>query len=233
MNKKIAAWTVHAYTSAGGIIGLFALFEASQDRLHSAFLLLLATVFIDATDGTLARTAQVKQVLPNFSGAEIDNVIDFFTYVWVPVFIMWKANLLPHPALCAVPVFAALYAYGQVNMKSADGYFIGFPSYWNIVALYLFWLQPNSVIASLMVLVPGVLSFIPTKYLYPSRGGFLWRTTYIFTAIWGIVLIYMLLLTEPPRWLLLASLSYPAYYMIASFYIDMKTRRSTQRLVEA
>src|SRR5690349_19948493 len=114
MSIKIAAWAVYDYTYAGGIIGLFALFEASQNRLHSAFLLLLATVFIDATDGTLARAAHVKQVLPNFSSTDIDNVSDFFTYVWVPVFVMWKSNLLPHPALCAVPVLAALYAYGQV-----------------------------------------------------------------------------------------------------------------------
>jgi phosphatidylcholine synthase len=228
MKQKIFAWGVHAYTGLGGLIGLAALFAAAQDNLHLSFLLLLITVFIDSTDGTLARRARIKLVLPNFSGSEIDNVIDFFTYVWVPVFIMWKASLLPHPILLTVPVIAALYAYGQVNMKSSEGYFIGFPSYWNIIALYLFWLRPAPVLASMMVLVPGLLSFIPTRYLYPSRGGLLWRTTYILTALWMLLVSVLLFQPTPARELVMVSLIYPVYYMLASLYAEIQARRSSR-----
>jgi phosphatidylcholine synthase len=228
--RRLVAWAIHAYTASGGILGMAALFAAAEERYQTAFLLLLATMFIDATDGTLARTARVKDALPTFSGGEIDNVIDFLTYVWVPIFIMWKLSLLPHPILLGVPILAALYAYGQSNMKSSDGYFIGFPSYWNIIALYLFWLQPVPGIAALIVIVPGVLSFIPTRYLYPSRGGPLWRTTYVLTAIWGAALIYLLLQSDPPMWLVLVTLLYPIYYLAGSCYVEVRARRASTNI---
>jgi phosphatidylcholine synthase len=228
VKRKIIAWSVHIYTVAGGLIGLAALIAAAQGNLHTSFMMLMATVFIDSTDGTLARRAHIKQVLPDFDGSEVDNVIDFFTYVWIPVFIMWKAELLPHPILLGVPVVAALYAYGQVNMKSNEGYFIGFPSYWNIIALYLFWLHPAPVLAALMVLVPGILSFVPTRYLYPSRGGPLWRITYVLTALWLLLVLVLLFQTQPMRALILLSLLYPVYYMVASFYVEIRTRRASR-----
>jgi phosphatidylcholine synthase len=231
MNRKLLAWAVHCYTASGGIIGLFALYAASQGEIRGAFLLLLATLVIDTTDGSLARRLKIKDALPNFSGAEIDNVIDFLTYVWIPAFIMWKVDLLPHPLLTAIPIIAALYAYGQVDMKSADGYFIGFPSYWNIIALYLFWLRPDPIISSLLVIIPGILSFIPTRYLYPSRGGILWRTTWVLTAVWILLILYLLALPEPPHNLVVISVLYPLYYMAASFYAEFQYHR--ERRVQA
>lgn len=228
MKQKIAAWAVHGYTAVGGILGLLALYSASLGDIHTSFILLVPTMIIDGTDGLLARAARVKDILPNFNGSEIDNVIDFLTYVWIPVFIMWRAELLPHPLLTLIPVIAALYAYGQVNMKSEDGYFIGFPSYWNIVALYLFWLRPGPIYAVMMVLIPAILSFIPTRYLYPSRGGLLWRTTWLLTSLWGIVVLYLLLQPEPTCWLVITSLLYPAYYLAASFYAELQTRRAAR-----
>ena len=146
MNRQaIAAWLVHLYTASGGVIGMLALFAAADGQIRLAFLLLCLTTLIVATDGILARIAQVSKVLPNFSGAMVDNVIDVLTFVWVPVFIMGSQNLLPSLAWTAVPIIAALYAYGQVDMKTEDAFFLGFPSYWNFIALYLFWLRPEPV----------------------------------------------------------------------------------------
>ena len=138
--RKLMAWLVHLYTASGGVIGLFALYEASRNNVRQSFLLLIVTGLIDGTDGILARKVNVRKVLPNFDGAMIDNVIDVLTYVWVPIFIIGSQNLLPHPLWLAVPVLAAMYAYGQVNMKTDDAFFLGFPSYWNGIALYMYWL---------------------------------------------------------------------------------------------
>lgn len=221
----LPAWFVHLYTAAGGVVGLFALFAAAEGRTRDAFLLLILTILIDATDGIMARRLRVRETLPQFDGAMVDNVIDVLTFMWVPVFIMWSENLLPHPAWLVVPIVATLYAYGQADMKTEDAFFLGFPSYWNVVALYLFWLRPEPALAVLLLLIPGVLTFVPTRYLYPSKNTVLWKTSWGLGALWIALVCWLLLQEQPDRLFILLSFFYPAYYMIASFYIDFRVRR--------
>jgi phosphatidylcholine synthase len=224
LKRKLAAWLVHLYTASGGVIGIFALFAAAEGRTRDAFLLLILTMLIDSTDGILARLVRVRQVLPHFDGAMVDNVIDVLTFVWVPIFIMWSQNLLPSALWVVVPLLAALYAYGQTNMKTDDSYFLGFPSYWNVVALYLFWFQPAAFLAVLMVSVPAILTFVPTRYLYASKNHVLWKTTWSLGAIWFIIVVYLLFQANPDPALIWVSLFYPVYYMAASFYVDQQVR---------
>lgn len=224
-SHKAAAWLVHLYTASGGILGMFALFAAVDGQVNLAFLLLVITMLIDGTDGILARRARVSEVLPWFSGAEVDNIVDFLTYVWVPVFIMGATGLLPNPLWIAVPIIAALYAYGQVEMKTPDAFFLGFPSYWSTVALYMYWLRPAPVVAVLLLVIPAILTFIPTRYLYPSKNEILWRTSWGLGIIWFALVIYLLMQDQPNPTLIWLSLYYPVYYLAASFYIDWRIRR--------
>jgi phosphatidylcholine synthase len=229
--KKIVCWSIHLYTALGGIAGLFSLIFASQGKFNEAFLLLILQMVIDATDGMLARRLAISKVLPEFDGGEMDNVIDIFTYAWIPVFIIYQLNILPTPWLLIVPVIASLYAYGQVNMKSDDAFFIGFPTYWNVVAMYLYFLKPDAVTATLIVVIPGILSFIPTRYLYPSKNNYYWKTTWILGAIW-IVMVSLLLWNETfDRGLAVISLFFPIYYMGMSFYVDHKIRSKSKDAV--
>jgi phosphatidylcholine synthase len=225
MNRVVAAWSVHLYTISGGIFGMMALFAAAQHETRLAFLLLIVAMLIDGTDGMLARRVRVKDVLPEFDGGEVDNIIDALTYGWIPIFILWSENLLPALPWVLMPVIALCYAYGQVNMKTADAFFLGFPSYWNIIALYLFWLRPVPVIALTLVTIPTVLTFIPTRYLYPSRNQIMWRTSWALGVIWFAMVIFLLLQVTPNQTLVLVSLFYPVYYMGASFYVDWRLRR--------
>ena len=105
--------------------------------------MMIATA-IDATDGWLARRARVKEVLPGFDGRALDNLIDFHTYTSLPLLLLWRADVLPGAAawLLLLPLLASAYGFSQVNAKTDDGFFLGFPSYWNIVAFYLFVLHP-------------------------------------------------------------------------------------------
>ena len=205
---------------------MFALFAAVDGQLRLAFLLLVVTMLIDGTDGIFARRVRVSEVLPWFSGAEVDNIVDFLTYVWVPVFIMGAAGLLPHPLWISIPILAALYAYGQVEMKTSDAFFLGFPSYWSTVALYMYWLRPAPIVAVLMVIIPAILTFIPTRYLYPSKNEILWRTSWVLGIIWFALVIYLLMQDQPDPRLIWLSLYYPVYYLVASFYIDWHIRHS-------
>lgn len=222
---KLRAWGVHAYTATGGIIGMFALYAAANDEPRQAFLLLVISMLIDATDGILARRYRVRDVLNHFDGAMVDNVIDMLTFVWIPVFIMWQQALLPHVLWTVVPILAGLYAYGQVEMKTPDNFFLGFPSYWNIIALYLYWLRPDGGAAAVTLLVFALLTVIPTRYLYPSKNYIYWRITWGLGALWFLIVVYLLTQENPSQSVVWFSLYYPAYYMALSFYIDFRLRR--------
>lgn len=226
--RKLAAWLIHLYTASGGIIGLFALLEASRNNIRQSFLLLIVTGLIDGTDGMMARKINIRKVLPNFDGSMIDNIIDVLTYVWVPIFIIGSQNLLPHPLWLVVPVLAAMYAYGQVNMKTDDAFFLGFPSYWNGIALYLYWLKPQATVAVLLVVIPAILSFIPTRYLYPSKNPLFSKTNWVLALLWAAIVIYLLFQEQPDQTLVLISLSYPVFYMVSSFYVDWRIRSGKQ-----
>lgn len=225
LNRKAAAWLVHLYTASGGVLGMFALFAVVQGEIRLAFLILIVTMIIDGTDGVLARRVGVSDMLPGFSGAQVDNVVDVLNYMWVPVFIMGTEGLLPHIAWTALPVLATLYAYGQVNMKTADAFFLGFPSYWSTIALYMFWLKPEPLWAVLMVLIPTIMTFIPMRYLYPSKNHILWRTSWTLGAIWFALVMYLLMQEIPDPALVLISLFYPVYYFVVSVYVDLQIRR--------
>lgn len=207
-------------------MGVLALLATANGQVRSAFLYLVVAGVIDATDGLMARAAKVSKVLPKFSGAQVDNAVDVLTFIWAPIFIMGRESLLPHPLWLAIPVIAALYAYGQVNMKTPDNFFLGFPSYWNIVALYMHWLHPGAVIAVLMILIPGIFSFIPTRYLYPSRNSAYWKLSWSLGILWTVLIVWLLFQEDPDKKWVWLSLYYPVYYLVVSFYLDWNIRRT-------
>ena len=125
-------------------------------------LMMLATA-IDATDGWLARKARVKEVLPHFDGRALDDLIDFHTYTSLPLLLLWRAGTLPGglAAVLILPLLASAYGFSQTNAKTDDGFFLGFPSYWNIVAFYLYILAPPAWAAVALLVTCSVLTFVP------------------------------------------------------------------------
>lgn len=229
LRHKTLAWLVHLYTASGAVFGLLALLATASDGdVRKAFLYLSIAALIDGTDGILARRVKVSELLPNFSGAYLDNAVDVLTYIFVPLFIIVYEGLLPAWWWIIPPTIAAMYAYGQVNMKTEDHYFLGFPSYWNLVALYMWWFQTTGWAAVAMVLVPTVLTFVPTRWLYPSRNSIFWRTSWTLGSIWMALLFYLLWTDSRDLTLISLSLYYPAYYVILSFYVDFKIRREAR-----
>ena len=47
--------------------------------------LFLAAMVVDGTDGMLARRWRVKEVVPWFDGALLDNIVDYITYAFAPM----------------------------------------------------------------------------------------------------------------------------------------------------
>jgi phosphatidylcholine synthase len=224
-----AAWLVHALTASGALIGVLALAEIRHQHWTHFFWWLVAATAIDSCDGFLARKFRVKEVLPSIDGALLDNVVDYFTYVLVPAVFVVESGLFSGTGAfvaAGLMVFSSAYQFCQVDAKTDDRYFKGWPSYWNIVALYLFLLDWGPRANVTIVVVCAVLVFVPVKYLYPSRTKRFRGITMALTALW--VISMMLILWRhpaPSRWLLWASLLYVGYYTAASVWITAQDAR--------
>ena len=116
---------------------------------------------------------RIKEVVPGFDGRRLDDIIDFLNYTFLRFCLIWRAELLPagrRPG-CIFPLMASIYGFCQVQAKTDDGYFLGFPSLWNVVAFYLYVLPLSPWTRLAIVVVLAVLTFVPSKYLYPSQPG--------------------------------------------------------------
>jgi phosphatidylcholine synthase len=195
-----------------------------------AFLVMMVATAIDATDGWLARNAHVKDVLPQFDGTALDNLIDFQTYTTLPLFLLWRADLLPGAFawLLLLPLLASAYGFSQVNAKTDDGFFLGFPSYWNIVAFYLYVFHAPIWVSVALIVTLSVLTFVPTPYLYATRGGPFARLINVGAVIW-FVLLGLILFGPAQHTLAVVSLIYPLTYMALSATVTVRRRRAILR----
>jgi phosphatidylcholine synthase len=232
--RKLLAWGVHFYTALGlvaaaGIAVLIV--RGDGEAFRGAFWLMLIATLVDATDGTLARLVKVKKVLPRFDGRKLDDLVDFLTYTFLPLFLIWRAGILPagHDWCLLVPLLASAYGFCQVAAKTDDGYFLGFPSYWNLVAFYLYLLRPAGWLTVGILLGLALLTFVPSRYLYPTQRGRLNRLTNLLAAVWTGLLVCILygMPDEPAgddrtRLLALLSLFFPFYYLVASWTISVR-----------
>lgn len=232
MGAKLFAWTAHAYTALGLVCAaaiLLLVVEGGDDAFRLAFLVMVIATAIDATDGWLARRARVSDVLPGFDGRRLDDLIDFQNFTCLPLALLWRADVLPGPwqPWLLVPLVASAYGFCQVLAKTEDHYFLGFPSYWNVVAFYVYVLRMPAAATLTVILGLSALTFVPTRYLYPSRAGRWAVPTNLFGTAWLASLLAILWLWgASPRWLVVGSLAFPAYYMLASWAVSLGLWRS-------
>ena len=226
----IAAWLVHLYTASGVVLALLAARAVIDYNYRVAFFWLWLHVVIDATDGLLARRVRVADRIPWFDGSKLDDIVDYLGYVFVPALFVWRAVLVPGP--WTIPVAAAMllssgYGFSRKDAKTADHFFTGFPSYWNIVVFYLLVAGWSSSVNAAVLLMGVVLVFVPIRYVYPSRTPILRPFTNAFGCVWGVLLLLMLwqypAVSRLAMWL---SLTFPAYYIALSMWLHMQRREA-------
>jgi phosphatidylcholine synthase len=227
---KYCAWAVHFYTAAGAAAGIIALDLIARGDLRSALIVMAITLFIDSTDGPLARSLNVREQLPLFDGSLLDNVVDYLTYVAIPVFFMLRSGILADNAaglmLASFIMVASAYAFCRTDAKTADHYFRGFPSYWNLVAFYLFCLRWPLIANAGLLSALAVMEFLPIKFIYPNRTKPMRRLTLTLAFIWAVVTALML--PAAPSYdplLLYTSLAFIVYYFAMSFALYFHTAR--------
>ena len=212
------AWGVHAFTASGAVVGAIALLAVVAGNLPQAAVLMLVALAIDSVDGTLARAVRVGEVLPGIDGRRLDDIVDYLNYVIVPVVFLVAAGYLG-PWVAAAPILASAYGFSQQDAKTEDDFFLGFPSYWNVVALYVWLLDVTPAVATAVVVVCAIAVFVPLKYVYPSKMPVLRRTTNVAGGLW-VVAITLAVVSPELRGripLVEATLLYPAWYLLLSF----------------
>jgi phosphatidylcholine synthase len=125
-------------------------------------------------------------------------------------------------------LLSSAYGFVSADAKSSDHFFTGFPSYWNIVVLYLavFGLPPlyNAVILCAL----AVLVFVRVGYVYPTRTTTLRTLTVVLCALWGGLVLWLVLsLPDASRLVASVSLCFPIYYVVLSVVLHRQRRRPT------
>ena len=233
---RARAYAVHLLTASGIVAAFLAVAELFDDAPDErvVFVWLVVAVMIDAADGPLARAWDVKRLAPEIDGRTIDDILDYLTFAFIPLLLVWRMGWVPFaPGLLGaawiVPaLLASLLGFANVGAKDeAAGYFRGFPSYWNIAAFYAGlafhglgetgqWLN-GAVLVAL-----AALTVSPVRFLYPNLTPRRWRLPVMLgAAAWLALLLGMLLVyRRVPGWVVAVSLIYPAFYATLSILID-------------
>jgi phosphatidylcholine synthase len=228
--QRAGAWAVHAYTATGALTAFAAVLAILAGRYRAAFLWLVLATFVDATDGVLARVARVKERTPRFDGARLDDIVDYLTYVFVPVLLLYHAGLLPPRVgigVAAIVLLSSAYGFASLDAKTDDCFFTGFPSYWNIVAVYLFAAGLRPAVNTAVLLVLSGLVFVRIRYVYPSRTPVLRGLTIGLGSVWAVMVIAIILaMPDVPMTLVIVSMFFPVYYVALSLMLQGRRGKS-------
>lgn len=195
LTGKLLAASIHILTASGIIAGFVAMLAAIEGRWEAAFAWLGLAAVIDGVDGPLARHFGVKARLPRFSGERLDLVIDYFTYVIVPALMVYLGGRIPQGwalAAACIILMTSLFHFSDMDSKTEDDFFVGFPAIWNVVAFYLFIFPMPPSIAFASVVILGVLTFIPLKWVHPLRVERFRLITVVVLAVWAAAALRVL-----------------------------------------
>jgi phosphatidylcholine synthase len=225
---RALAFSIHILTACGAALALLALLAATRGDWPLMFLWLGVALVVDAVDGPLARAANVKEMLPRWSGETLDLVVDYTTYVFVPAYAVAAAGLMAQPwatvAASVIAVTGTLY-FADRDMKTSDNFFRGFPAVWNVVAFYLLLLRPAPAVAAAAIALFAVLTFVPVMFVHPFRVR-RWRgVTVALLTLWAVLAGAAVRQGLAPEPWITAGLCAIALYFVAMGVVPVQERR--------
>ena len=193
--NKIPACLVHFLTGSGIIFSFLALVSVIEGNKLQAFMFLGIALIIDIIDGTLARKYKTEINFPNIDGKTLDTIIDYINYIFIPCIMLYSFDYLPTNFKIIIPIIiliVSLYSYVNNNLIDKSFSYIGFPSIWNIVLLYLEILSFNQWINLGIILLLISLKFIPIRFVHPMRFSKFHKINIIFLLLLFIVSLTLL-----------------------------------------
>lgn len=241
--QKSLAYGVHLLTASGVVFAFLAIAEilAPACDPRRVFLWFACATIVDAIDGPLARRLHVKQRVPHIDGRTIDDLVDYLMFTFLPLVLVWRMGWLPGSpagvgaAAVILAMLTSLLGFANTRAKQeSQGFFLGFPSYWNIAAFYLglFHAFAGPWVNLGIVLVLAILTVTPIRVIYPNLAPRPWRAPLLAGALLWLVVLLAILPWYPrvPAWAVGVSLIYPAFYTAASIVLDARSRRKLETL---
>lgn len=172
-SARLLAWGAHALTMSGLAFATLSMLSLIHGEIGWMWVWLAVALLVDGVDGTYARYARVKEVVPWFDGGILDIVIDYLTWTFIPALFMYKwVPMGSRPVasfLLILILVSSMFCYANAGWKSTDNYFVGFPAAWNIAAVMVWILQTPAWLNIVATIVLAVLTLVPTHYVHPAR----------------------------------------------------------------
>lgn len=215
---EIRAFSVHILTASGSFLAFLGVVAAAEMRFVDMFWWLGLALLVDGIDGPIARKVRVKEVLPNWSGDTLDNIIDYVTYVLLPAFALYQSGMIGEPwsfvAAGLIVVSSAIY-YADMGMKTDEYFFSGFPVVWNMLIFTLFVIDASATTALVVVLTSVFLTFLPIHFLHPVRVKRLRPLNLAVFLLWcGFGGYALLLHFNSPTWVVIGMIASGLYLYV-------------------
>ena len=238
--NKIPAFLVHLFTGSGIIFSFLALVSVIEGYKLQTFMFLGIALIIDILDGTLARKYKTEIFFPNIDGKTLDTIIDYINYIFIPCIMIYKFSYLPQYFTILIPIIiCSISLYSYINTKLIDTSFsyIGFPSIWNIVILYLEILSFNQFVNLLIIIFFIFLKFIPFKVFHPMRhikfkkiNILLLFGTIIISTILLLDKLKLKLLNDAYFYFLILWIIFNSYFIIFVIFANLFSTKVDQKL---
>lgn len=144
LRRRILAFFPNALTVMNAMMGLLAVFFASQGRMREGYLILIGAAIFDKLDGALARRLGLTEEGAAAAGRRVslggilDDIADAVSFCLVPALIFYLVLAGVKPPLTVLPIgwgavcYAALgiarLAYFTLDRRPIPGYFKGMPT---------------------------------------------------------------------------------------------------------
>ncbi len=239
-------WLLHSATSLGAVCGMLGIISIVDRNDKAALLWLIVAQVLDGLDGPVARAWNVQTSVPRIDGYILDLVIDFVTCAVVPILFMYQFKMLPdhlHLAMGAFLIFSSALWFSRTDMMTADHWFNGFPSVWNLAIPTMYLVQgahPSSLnkwINLVVLLTLAMAQFTNLKFVHPVQVRKFRVMTLGFFIAWLAAMLWLtILLPGDANVFARALLILPALYQLGlmvwrTFFAAQTTGPASQRVL--
>ena len=170
--QRNAGYALHVFTASGAVFGMLALQAVIDNKIREALIWLLVCQVLDGIDGPIARKLDVVIHAPWLSGEILDQIVDYFTYVVVPVAFLMHLNMVPQQYetfVAGLILLSCAIWWARNDNKTDDSWFVGFPCMWNLVVVTFLLLKTPPIQVMLISIVLCALQLTNIKFPHPVR----------------------------------------------------------------